>query len=292
MEIFVLLLVIVVVVWLYRRSMLARAAPPPSGPKASPAASAVTTSPEGMSIPRPDAWMIPARLVRLSADGRMSVVGESHYQPALQHITGGKDCHGDFANAVAVSAVLVPEPTNPYDRNAVRVDIDRMTVGYLAREDAVDYQPPLRALQSRGALGWCPAFVMGGGDRLYGVFMHLGPPDRLVAVTSADGLYLLPAERMAAVTGEEKHQDVLEEIAARGGGTAMMSVIASLHACTITRGKYTGETGIEVRSTACGSGNSPSSSRTGTCPRSVAWSRPGVSLGATGLSTQPTGAGR
>jgi hypothetical protein len=27
----------------------------------------------------------------------------------------------------------------------------------------------------------------------------------------------------------------------------MMPVIASLHACTITRGKYTGETGIEVR---------------------------------------------
>ena len=51
-------------------------------------------------------------------------MGESLYQPALRRITGGRDFHGDFTQAMAVSAVLVPEPDNPHDRNAVRVDID------------------------------------------------------------------------------------------------------------------------------------------------------------------------
>ena len=69
--------------------------------------------------------------------------------------------------------MLVLEPTNPHDRDSVHLDIVGMAVGYLAREGAVDYRPPLRDLQNNGALGWCPAYVMGGGDRFYGVIVRL-----------------------------------------------------------------------------------------------------------------------
>ena len=244
MELAILLFMIVLSMWLYRRMTPTSKAPRLSKRMGTPPAPEVPRSAEPAPKSQPES-SIPPRLVRLSATGQVSVVGESHYQPALQRITGGRDCQGDFSNAVAVSAVLVPEPINPHDPNAVRVDIDRMTVGYLAREDAADYQPPLRDLQSRGALGWCPAFVMGGGNRLYGVFLRLGPPDHLVPVTSADRLHMLPAERMASVIDEENHQDVLEKVAARSGND-MLPVIASLHTCTIPRGKYTGETGLEV----------------------------------------------
>ena len=151
MEIVVLLLVIALGVWLYRRSTLARAAPPASGPRTSLRAPVATTSTTPPPSSQPEA-STSSRLVRLSADGRMSVVGESHYQPALQHITGGRDCHGDFTKAVAVSAVLVPEPTNPYDRNAVRVDIDRMTVGISLARTPLTIS--LRCLPSRAGEPW------------------------------------------------------------------------------------------------------------------------------------------
>ena len=36
-------------------------------------------------------------------------------------------------------AALVPEPSNPYDSNAVMVQIDGRHVGYLSREDAVAF---------------------------------------------------------------------------------------------------------------------------------------------------------
>jgi hypothetical protein len=64
------------------------------------------------------------------ADGRdirfrCAVKGESHYQANIRRVAvPGKPVH------------LVPEPTNPYDRNAVRVDCDGLCIGYIPREQA------------------------------------------------------------------------------------------------------------------------------------------------------------
>ncbi len=53
--------------------------------------------------------------------GTVEVVGESNYQGSLQVIAGGFDMNGPAVRDHI--AVLLPEPTNPYDRNAVRVVI-------------------------------------------------------------------------------------------------------------------------------------------------------------------------
>ena len=37
--------------------------------------------------------------------------------------------------SVTVKVDLVPEPTNPYDKNAIRVEYNRHHVGYVAKED-------------------------------------------------------------------------------------------------------------------------------------------------------------
>jgi hypothetical protein len=58
----------------------------------------------------------------------LEVVGESAYQDALWNICGGRQ--GDQIRCPIV-AVLVPEPTNPYDANAISVVIDGSKVGYL-----------------------------------------------------------------------------------------------------------------------------------------------------------------
>lgn len=184
--------------------------------------------------------------VRLSGDGRISVVGESHYQPALRSAAHGVESGEGFDEAITAEAVLVPERTNQYDPQAVRVDINGRTVGYLARELAALYQPPLLELQLRGQVGWCRAGLMGGGGRYYGAFLHLGHHDRLLPANSPDGLEVLVADRPVTVTGEERHQDVLASFNPDGVFRGV-PVFAALEPSPISRGKYAGEVGIEVK---------------------------------------------
>src|SRR5262245_58173778 len=66
------------------------------------------------------------------------VVGESHYQPALRSICGAAEWEEVSFDCIAV---LVPDPSNPYDEMAVMVQIDASLVGHLSREDARAYRP-------------------------------------------------------------------------------------------------------------------------------------------------------
>jgi len=72
---------------------------------------------------------------RISEPG-FDVVGESHYQDNIDKIAGGKTEEG---HELQVDAILVREPSNQYDKNAVRVDVNGMTVGYLDRASAKTY---------------------------------------------------------------------------------------------------------------------------------------------------------
>ncbi len=248
MEVLVLIALLLLAGWLVvskRRQQAVQPAPSMQTPMPSTAASgrAAGGHPTDAS-PAGDSARVPGT-VRLSSDGRLSVVGESHYQPALHAAVAGRNAQG-FDNAVPVTAVLVPEPSNPYDGNAVRVDVAGRLVGYLAREDAVQYQPPLLDLAQRGLQGACPAFICSGGAGMYGIWLHIAPPDRLLPLNAADGLNLLRGERQITVTGEENHQQALLELAKRGRGAEKMSLFAELTTCEIAKGKHRGETGVEV----------------------------------------------
>jgi hypothetical protein len=183
------------------------------------------------------------RLIRLSSDGRVGVVGESHYQPALRATANGRVSGEGLDGNIPASATLVPDPGNRYDSNAVRVDIDSRTVGYLAREVAARYQPVLNGLTRRGETGWCPARITGGGPRNFGVYLYLGGPERLVPVNQPADLKLLDADVVVTVTGEERHQDVLEPLLA---GNDHVTVFTELRHGTIERGKYAGGERLDV----------------------------------------------
>jgi hypothetical protein len=107
------------------------------------------------------------------------VVGESHYQFALDAICGGKCKEG---HRHACYAELRPEPDNEYDKLAVGVYVDGRKVGHLSREDASARQARLLALRSQGKLPMCSALVTGGwrrgaGDEgYYGVRLDLDWP--------------------------------------------------------------------------------------------------------------------
>ena len=105
----------------------------------------------------------------------VDVVGTATYQEALAAVAGGEP---DAALHVEKWAHLVPEPDNPWDRNAVAVYVDGRKVGYLPREHTAAYASLLGQIWAnyRGR-AVCRAVI--GGDQ-YQVTSQLG------AVTEVD----------------------------------------------------------------------------------------------------------
>lgn len=89
--------------------------------------------------------------------GFVAVVGESSYQDTLRTLP------------TIFTAMLVPQPDNPYDRNAVAViTTDGRIVGYLARDVAKSYHA--RLVRHSDSVT-CPAKLIGGGAKSIGVVL-------------------------------------------------------------------------------------------------------------------------
>jgi rubrerythrin len=111
----------------------------------------------------------------------LEVVGESRYQGALWEIVGGVRSE---RVREAIVAVLMPEPTNPYDPDAIQVLVSGHVVGYLSREDAAAYRPGLLHLMESNDNGFVAlnGVIAGGGQRSdglgrLGVFLQHHPSD-------------------------------------------------------------------------------------------------------------------
>lgn len=101
----------------------------------------------------------------------VEIVGESKYQRTLEKICGGRE---EESARKKVKALLVLEDGNPHDSEAVRVDIDGETVGYLARKEARQYRARLKEAGYPSLLGRCDAIIVGGWDRGRGDRGHFG----------------------------------------------------------------------------------------------------------------------
>jgi hypothetical protein len=132
-------------------------------------------------------------------------------------------------------ALLVPEPQNAFDRNAVKVVISGYHVGYLEKEVAAITQPIIRRIIDAGyapAVGariW--AVARRGYDapakqhanvRLALTYTHLMTPRN---DPPHEAYSILPWASALQVTGEEHHQHVLAEYATEGDSL----VIGTLH---------------------------------------------------------------
>lgn len=121
-----------------------------------------------------------ARPTVLRGQETLEVVGESHYQDHLWQIAGGFRLERIL---YAIEAVLVPEPGNVHDSNAVRVMIDNGVVGYLSRDDAAVYLDGLLTLMAEhGGPIALSGQIVGGGERehgpgMLGVFLDHNPAD-------------------------------------------------------------------------------------------------------------------
>jgi hypothetical protein len=95
-------------------------------------------------------WEPPLAIVR----------GESYRQQNLRKVAGPPREHGYL---LPVVAKLVREPTNPHDRNAVRVEVQGHHVGYIAREVPRQLSPFMRREQVDEIL--VPGLIRGGRKR-------------------------------------------------------------------------------------------------------------------------------
>lgn len=102
----------------------------------------------------------------------VQIVGESHYQNHLTILCGERSREG--VNMVLRADVL-PDSSNKFDHEAVRIDIDGLTVGYLARDAAPQWR---RQFGSNPVQ--CDALIRGGwyrGPQDEGMFgVRLCPP--------------------------------------------------------------------------------------------------------------------
>ncbi len=116
------------------------------------------------------------QVLKFQARGEYSLacVGESHYQDALERICGTSNTERENQ----VSAVLCLEDTNPYDSEAVRVDVHGDTVGYLSRQDARAYRKLLSSVRCSDPLE-CRGVIRGGWNRsandhgYYGIWLDV-----------------------------------------------------------------------------------------------------------------------
>src|SRR3546814_913822 len=110
---------------------------------------------------------------KLRGTGRyeFDIVGESKYQDALEEICGGRT---DESAEKHVEAILYLEDQNPYDNQAVRVDVEGNTVGYLARDDARSYRKQIASAGHANLVGTCDALIVGGWERSKQYRGHFG----------------------------------------------------------------------------------------------------------------------
>jgi hypothetical protein len=95
-------------------------------------------------------------VIRLAKGGFFEVVGEAQYQKELEEICGGRDVYSAEHQCLAI---LVPEPNNPADPNAIQIVIERRVVAYLARQHAIEYHQHIGMKPS-----CCDAKIVGGWD--------------------------------------------------------------------------------------------------------------------------------
>lgn len=80
------------------------------------------------------------------------IVGEQSYQSNLKKIAGKKEVESKY---VQVVANVISEPSNPYDKNAIKVEINGLIVGYISKNEA-------RTISQRKINKAVPAVINGG----------------------------------------------------------------------------------------------------------------------------------
>ena len=119
--------------------------------------------------------------LELPQDSHLAVHGESHYQPAL-HQTATLAIEDDGERVF--QAILVAEPENEHDPNAIAVYSTAGKVGYVPSDEAPAYRPVFEEIARQGCrAGVCTGLLVGGTPTkpYFGVVLRLSDPDTCLA---------------------------------------------------------------------------------------------------------------
>lgn len=266
MEFVVVILLVVAVVWLLKRRSRKRLPKPTGGP--SPTA---TPSPEKLptaelplradvetAIRRDYGTSSAASELRKVTTGRkqdhvppspngrateawsprtrqLEVAGEWYRAKNLRDLFTRHAEVSENGAEIRLPAVLVPDPTNPYDKNAVAVFVDGLHVGYMERSDASTHHLAIAKLPGGELIvpsrQWLRAT---SNDTWARVTLSLPKPEHLECPNpSQDKSVTLPPGSTVQVTKEEAHMEHLAPLLTRYGSETV--VAASLRSATERR---------------------------------------------------------
>ena len=97
--------------------------------------------------------------IKYSGEPEYDIVGESHWQPTIQRIVGGKYDLGVYWNVVAQLCFV---EDNAHDQNAVGVFIDSQIVGYIPSGDAARVRQEIKTANPDELPVICKAMIRGG----------------------------------------------------------------------------------------------------------------------------------
>lgn len=171
----------------------------------------------------------------------LEVAGEWYRAANLRALFSRHAKVSEYGAEIRLPAVLVPDPSNPYDRHAVAVFVDGLHVGYLARPDARLYHQAIAGLPGGeltvASRQWLRATTT---DTWARVTLSLPKPEHLECPNPATGkVVLLPPGSTVQVTREEEHMEHLAKLLSHFGSETV--VAASLRPISEQRPRSTAE---------------------------------------------------
>lgn len=226
-----------------KKANIQKAQKPPRSTRVNNATTA-PTFPAALNMP-------PYRLAVPDSFANFDVVGEAWREESVLMALGGLAIEEE-KTVEDIVTFLVPEPTNPYDRNAVMVWMNGYHVGYLDKDNAKTFQPVLNKIV---AAGYCPstsgrlwgAARVNGGQLRYHLYARvaLTDPARLVPSNNPPRVpySLIPWGAGVQVTKESDH---LAELYEHLNGADSLA-IATLHPAQHTLKSGIVRTYVDVR---------------------------------------------
>ncbi|MBT2515809.1 HIRAN domain-containing protein [Arthrobacter sp. ISL-30] len=156
------------------------------------------------------------------------IVGESYREAQITAALGRRPKLDEEIEQVA-EALLIPEPDNPHDANAISVRVRGHVVGYLPRELADAYRPALHRIAASGLVATTTARICAvvrepwNGDNTPKFFsnirIYLPEPNQILPLNNDpwNAVAILPWGGALQVTGEDKHFDYLSNYVPKSG---------------------------------------------------------------------------
>ena len=147
----------------------------------------------------------------------------------------------DTGAEIRLDAVLVPDPSNPFDNRAVAVFVDGFHVGYMERSDAATYHSAIANLPGGELIVPSRQWLRGTAQDTWArVTLSLPRPEELSCPNALDEDWVILAPGSTIqVTREDQHMEHLAALLRRFGSETV--VAASLRAVTEQRPRSTVE---------------------------------------------------